>query len=222
MRCRDVEKDLLGFIDGSLDQETRRDVSDHLWTCPSCAREERRLRLANEVLGRVREGTPLPALLSATRRKIAAARLEALARGKGWMRRVWQLSPGIAVVAGGLLVVSGLLMAHSSTAGQRVRETRQVQQRIQGEGLLRQVHQIQREMPQLADQMVLANVELALREAANLDTRSLDREGIEAIQKRLASARITESLASLVRRAGGKEKEVLSRLLVAVREISKL
>lgn len=222
MRCRKVKRELVGFIHKALDEESRRAVSKHLWICPACAGEERRLHWVADILGRARAVAPPPSLLHSARSKVAGAQGEALARGQGLARRVWHLSPAALVVAMGLAVASGLLMAHSSTSGQKARELRQLQERIRAEGLLRQAHLLQREMPQLADQMVLAGVELVLREVANLDPRSPGEEEIQEIKKRVATSEAVESLTSLVRRAEGMKKNALGRLLLGIQEIEKL
>lgn len=219
MRCRRVRGELLEFINNSLDGESRRAISEHLWTCPRCAEEEERLRSVALVLGRLQPEVPSPRLLFSTREKLEGARREMMRKGQRLLRRAWRLSPAALLGVVGLVVASGLLMAHSSSGWYKARELRQLQQRVHREGLIRQVALLREEMPQLADQMVLASAELVLREIVNLDPRSGGEEGIRGIQRRITSSRMRDSLGSLERRAGGGEKKVLADLLLCVQEI---
>lgn len=222
MRCRKVRHELAGFVNKTLDQPTMRAIGDHLWYCSNCADEERRSRSAVEVLRRVEPETPPPPLLDSTRRKVAAVREEISARDARGLRKIWGFSPTTLVVACCLLVASGLLVAHSSTNGQKIRELRQLQQKIQAQRLVRQTRLLQREMPRLADQMLLAGVELVLREVENLDGRSPQERALRDVQQRLAVCKAAESLNSLIRRAETRDREVLRRLLSAVERIEKL
>jgi len=222
MKCKKARRELLGFVDGSLEGEGRRAVAEHLWVCPQCAEEERRLRSVAEALGRVRAVAPSPSLLHSTRSEVAALRRGALARGKGVVRGIWHLSPTALAVVAVLVVGSGLLMAHSATTGLKARELRQLQQRIEGQGLLRQAHLSQREMPQLADQMVLAGVELVLREVVNLSPDSAGQQGLEQLKRRVTMSKLEDSLTSLVGRSEGREKRALTQLLRAIEDIEKL
>jgi hypothetical protein len=113
-------------------------------------------------------------------------------------------------------------MAHSATTGLKARELRQLQQRIEGQGLLRQAHLSQREMPQLADQMVLAGVELVLREVVNLSPDSAGQQGLEQLKRRVTMSKLEDSLTSLVGRSEGREKRALTQLLRAIEDIEKL
>lgn len=220
MNCRKVKRELISFIDGSLDETARAAVAEHLWLCPRCAREERRLRSVKEMLGQVRLKGPSPPLLRATRRRIAAEQATPAREFLSWRP---SLSFTLSAILMVFLIISGVLVAYTSTSGQRAKELYQIQQAIQNQGLIRQVSALEGQMPQLSDQILLAGMELTLREVVNLDPKTATREDIGQIQDRLRRSQIATSLPSLLQRAEGKQvRRFLASLLPILQKINNL
>ena len=101
MKCDEAQRLLSEALDGRLDESGRSRLAEHVAQCPSCAKEEQRLRRLNSILG-AWEVEPAPSRLKS---RILAAVSRARTEPRVFHGRVWQLAAAVTIAAAVALVL---------------------------------------------------------------------------------------------------------------------
>ena len=104
MRCNKAEKWLLWSYDGRLDAKRRREMDEHLRSCPCCARMDKEYRVMRGLLANEGPAEPLPYFLERLKSRFAAEKKSfVLLLWERWCLRAVPVFLG-AVLAFGLAV----------------------------------------------------------------------------------------------------------------------
>ena len=109
MTCDAIEPELVGYHFGTLEDEKRRAVEEHLVSCPDCVRAFVELKRAIETS----EEAPAPSDASRARLRRAVAR----ELGVGVERTWWERPVAIAFAASAILIAGATMHALTTTDG---------------------------------------------------------------------------------------------------------
>ena len=120
MKCRQVEEQLVGYLQETLDTNARREVESHLRTCSACQAESERTRALWGILGDLGPPkTDVQAGWDRLRQRVAREEHETRSRpAREWWARF--LGPAGAMAAGALalaLYVGGVFDSAPDTSG---------------------------------------------------------------------------------------------------------
>jgi anti-sigma factor RsiW len=109
MSCNEIETDLVGYHFGTLDDDARRRVEEHLVSCADCVRAFVETKRAIETS----EAAPAPSNAARARLRRSVAR----ELGVGLERTWWERPVAIALAASVVLVASATMHALTTTDG---------------------------------------------------------------------------------------------------------
>jgi anti-sigma factor RsiW len=112
MDCRDTKKRLSAYIDNELSLKERQSVERHLGQCPSCAHEERELRIVSILMERIPDDNSSPFFAE---RVISKVKI-----GTGEPRMVYRLKPvlaGLLAIVLLIITIAGLSLENTNRPG---------------------------------------------------------------------------------------------------------
>ncbi len=105
MTCKKYERLLVSYLDDELSEKDRKEVEDHIGSCPVCKEQARRLGLGLEVFRSIEAHEPATELSPYLPARIAARAVEARRS-----QRLWRLRFGFAF--GAMTLVLGLFIGY--------------------------------------------------------------------------------------------------------------